>query len=830
LAPSSQPRTQPRSQLRNMLSPLLAHLVLLALTVVLQVGGAAAAALRAHVEADCSYYVALRDAALEGAPAAFALGGRFHVLSCNSVKAVRGRHARLGAYSGWEMGVGVAGESADLLVLKVYNLGDASGVLFGYETLRDLDPGLADQGQLAGFFPAFSGASASLDGRLSWHGDFAQAQEEGQGCQEGTQGGPCVLFSSADPSHGPAIMLSALDQFLTTSRAVRLWDGSGAVWAGGTVGSVARLPRGFAHWFVVVGAEDGVTETVSQWGALLRRAHNTTRVPDLTVDALGYQTDNGAQYCFGCGDGCDAVLLRELAHLGEIGVPVRYLSYQNAWWHGSGSAPWCVSDWDWVPRKVPMGVPEFHRRAGLPFQLYAPYFCTDTKYERNFSFVASNPALPSCEGFAFKDVAPEDSLRFYEFFFALGQSYGMTSFETDFVNQNLNCVERFLREVGAAEMFLDGLTTAALRRGIAVQWCFASPSALMQALKYPVVTNARASFDFYYGGSWDIGLSSLLLWALASAPSTDTFWTSDNGQVATTMGGCDKKQGCPEDHSEAGCELHTLLALMSTGPVGFSDAVNHTNATRIRQTCRADGVLVKPNKPLTKLDARMRTPYHALHTYSGPPGAAPGAPGSVWAWYLVAHHLDAAPEDGLEVLGSELWPRPRKASPRAGGWLVRVGTAHAGHACALNGSALPDCAAAPSAAGPDGYDFALRLPRANGTFDSMLLTVVPRCKGGWALLGQTDKYAALGAQRFAAVECTAGGMVVRVRGAPGESGTLAFATPRDTVLVLPFRIPSAKEPWMERQQERSLQQQQQQQREEQNQSWGLDQELVLVVG
>ncbi len=45
-------------------------------TAVVVVGGGAGT-LRAHVEADCSYYVALRDAALEGAPAAFALGGRW---------------------------------------------------------------------------------------------------------------------------------------------------------------------------------------------------------------------------------------------------------------------------------------------------------------------------------------------------------------------------------------------------------------------------------------------------------------------------------------------------------------------------------------------------------------------------------------------------------------------------------------------------------------------------------------------------------------------------------------------------------------------------------
>ena len=34
------------------------------------------------------------------------------------------------------------------------------------------------------------------------------------------------------------------------------------------------------------------------------------------------------------------------------------------------------------------------------------------------------------------------------------------------------------------------------------------------------------------GGSWNIGTSSLLVWALGSAPSKDTLWTTDNNKTA----------------------------------------------------------------------------------------------------------------------------------------------------------------------------------------------------------------------------------------------------------------------------------------------------------
>jgi|EP01049_Picozoa_sp_SAG25_P008974 hypothetical protein len=42
---------------------------------------------------------------------------------------------------------------------------------------------------------------------------------------------------------------------------------------------------------------------------------------------------------------------------------------------------------------------------------------------------------------------------------------------------------------------------------------------LLHAMSMPVVTNFRASNDYYYGGSFKIGTSSLLIWAAGQAPS-----------------------------------------------------------------------------------------------------------------------------------------------------------------------------------------------------------------------------------------------------------------------------------------------------------------------
>ncbi len=41
----------------------------------------------------------------------------------------------------------------------------------------------------------------------------------------------------------------------------------------------------------------------------------------------------------------------------------------------------------------------------------------------------------------------------------------------------------------------------------------------LQALMYPSVNTLRASSDFFTGKSWDVGMASLLLWALDLTPS-----------------------------------------------------------------------------------------------------------------------------------------------------------------------------------------------------------------------------------------------------------------------------------------------------------------------
>ena len=523
-------------------------------------------------------------------------------------------------------------------------------------------PSGATQSTIANF-PAFATPAAGfpLPHIQTWNDAFF-APSQSMPDAYGQRGGPVIYFG-ADAS-GAVVVLSPLDQFLTSSLGDALGAGAsckgaagGSVgcWVAGTAAVVTALPAGHSHSWLLTAGGAGITDTVAAWGAVLRAQYGSTstKLADGTLTTLGYQTDNGAQLCFGCpGQVLDKCLLDEKASLDALGVPTRYLSFQNAWWKSGGeSAPWCVGEWEAVPAKVPMGIPAFQAELGLPLQLYAPYFCATSSYPSNFSMVRSDTKLPGCGDFDFYDAAPDSSRLFYDFLFDLGVSYGMEWFEPDFLNANHMCVPAFIEHVGAADAFFDGQASAALARGIPIQWCFCTPYLLMWTLGAPAVTNFRVSYDFYYGSSWDVGRSSLLVAAMGGAPSKDTFWTSDNGAQATTRGGCDKT-GCPPDHTSVAAVLHTMLTVLSTGPVGFSDAPGETDAALILRSCDANGTLLQPSRPITAVDSTWAAAGapdggFVLGTHTALAGAG------VAAHIFVSHQLKTP----FALRAADAWPR-----------------------------------------------------------------------------------------------------------------------------------------------------------------------------
>ena len=143
------------------------------------------------------------------------------------------------------------------------------------------------------------------------------------------------------------------------------------------------------------------------------------------------------------------------------------------------------------------------------------------------------------------------------------------------------------------------MATAAEVLGIEIQYCTALPGHLLWSTQSAAVTNARASGDYHpsSGGffppaNYLIGTSSLLLHALGLAPSKDDYWTSE------------VQPGSPYGNdTEPNWQLQAIVAALSTGVNGPSDAINCTNATLVMSTINGDGYTLKPDRPAITLDS-----------------------------------------------------------------------------------------------------------------------------------------------------------------------------------------------------------------------------------
>lgn len=141
---------------------------------------------------------------------------------------------------------------------------------------------------------------------LSWHGSFIQST---RGMSKGPQGGPTVFFkpSSDDDDSIDAIVGAPWIDFETmksfTAGTNKDFKGQPA-WAPGTSARIQEIPIGYTQSFILYEGT-GITATLHEWGQAMQRK---PKLEDVTLTNIGYQTDNGAAYCFCKDTNCSATV------------------------------------------------------------------------------------------------------------------------------------------------------------------------------------------------------------------------------------------------------------------------------------------------------------------------------------------------------------------------------------------------------------------------------------------------------------------------------------------------------------------------------------------
>lgn len=293
-----------------------------------------------------------------------------------------------------------------------------------------------------------------------------------------------------------------------------------------------------------------------------------------------------------------------VAQLQEKSVRLGGVQLDGWWMNQTTLAPDATlfpSGWDAFQRQLAAASSGGNQSApSPPLLLYKAFFTHDYDLFATLNITA----VQSPTGAWYPAASEAD--RFFSALFLQGRALGMSAYETDFMSDHLLPTPALASTVLGLPSYLGGLARAGARTHTPMQWCMPTAGMIMFAAALPAVSNARASVDYACEGpqgmnvtwapNYMIGIPGLLFWAADVPPSKDIFWSS------ATQPGVPSNCG-PSGHGQPNFEMDAVLAVLSTGPVGLGDGPGLTNASLANSTCRADSVVLKPDKPLTALDA-----------------------------------------------------------------------------------------------------------------------------------------------------------------------------------------------------------------------------------
>ena len=374
-------------------------------------------------------------------------------------------------------------------------------------------------------------------------------------------------------------------------------------------------------------------------------------------------------------------------------------------------------------------------------------------------------------------------------------SWGLSVMKQDHQDQQIGCDWnhgtpvchrwRGLAEPQILTNWLAQMAAGARSQGVTIEYGTTIARFILNTVTLPagVVTHARGANDYCIRAmkdAWRIGAAAGLFWSVGIYTTKDTFFSSSN---ETAPGGSLK------GYHERYPELHAAVSALSAGPVSPSDAPGAANVSLLMRTCRADGVLLKPDAPAMPLDD-----FWIGHAFCAAASAASSAAAAQRTSCVVEPPAEGELWATASRLGNMVWPLVFASLtspftlrlPAIFKHLRSVPSIHADGTVALPLWAPPSLGwllfrpGAPLARQPP------RLIEANATLSfeagaaygdftlNALSPVVAALGDGpdWSLLGETDKFVPVSRQRIKSVEADRAMVRVQLVGAAHELVTL----------------------------------------------------------
>ena len=378
--------------------------------------------------------------------------------------------------------------------------------------------------------------------------------------QFGTDG-PWIFFDE----QANTFILSPASNFMNASLSL----GPHHELASGLVVDGGQLPSGFVHTTALV-IETGINRAFETWGGFLTDLTGKKRPAndaDYSLKYLGYWTDHGARYYYGFESslGYAGTLLAVRDEFRKMGIRLGYVQL-DSWFYPKGRAgTWKSADplgggtfvYEASSELFPDGLASFQRRLGLPLIVHNRWIDANSPYRKTYA-ISGNVSI--------------DPKLWAEWMRYL-RAAGARTYEQDWLSGPA-LPERDLR---SGELFMDTMSEAARREGIALQYCMPLPRHFLQGTRYSNLFTIRTSGDRFRKEHWKPFLfNGRLASALGEWPWTDVFMSSETSNL--------------------------LLSTLSSSLVGVGDAIGSFDRDNLLRVVRSDGVIVKPDNSIVPID------------------------------------------------------------------------------------------------------------------------------------------------------------------------------------------------------------------------------------
>ncbi|CAF1174900.1 unnamed protein product [Didymodactylos carnosus] len=310
-----------------------------------------------------------------------------------------------------------------------------------------------------------------------------------------------------------------------------------------------------------------------------------------------YYTDNGAYYYYHTELNLNyqQTILALSKHIQELNLPVKYFQYDSWFYYrGIGNG---VTQWTSRPDIFPDGIDKLHDAIHLPIGAHNRYWASNTTYAKDnggkYSFLIdklNEKSLPVGNDTFWTDL-------FYE----ATTKWGLILYEQDWMNHQTIDFSYLRTNAHLGRQWLMSMGKAADEQNLNIQYCMALSRHALQSVEIQRVTQARVSDDYFvhlveHDPQWKIGTSSILAYALGVVPFKDVFWSTSEQPLNPY------KRGSYEPNPD----LQILISTLSTGPVASGDRIGYFDTQRIMKCCNKDGLILKPNRPLTMIDKLLQ--------------------------------------------------------------------------------------------------------------------------------------------------------------------------------------------------------------------------------